>query len=59
MTAKVDFEIAHQPENCIDLDVIETKHSQENCSSFDETDSCESHFGGIRKSGHRNVPFLR
>lgn len=59
MTSKIDFEIAHQPENCIDVDCIDQRLSDESHSSFDDTGSCESYFGGIKRCSKPNQPFLR
>ena len=44
MTSKIDFEIAHQPDNIIDLDVDDNEEYQEHLSqeihsSFEDTDS--------------------
>ena len=65
MTQKIDFEIAHQPENCIDLednldDVISLNKDFDEISSFDDSDSFDSNSGdNIRSLKNPYQPFLK
>lgn len=60
MTSKRDFEIVHMPENCINVDEIEVRGSDDSHSSFSDTNSSDYAYGTLGiKHYDPGKPFLK